>query len=50
MAFVIQDDQADLLIHSYVDNIMEGMMKRLGMEIPEAPAVLDHKIADSQDQ
>ncbi|XP_065912938.1 NAD-dependent protein deacylase sirtuin-6-like isoform X2 [Dysidea avara] len=44
------DDQADLLIHSYVDNIMEGVMKRLGMEIPEAPAVLDRKITVSQDQ
>lgn len=31
-----QDDQADLLIHSYVDNVMEGVMKRLGIEIPEA--------------
>ena len=31
-----QDDQADLVIHSYVDNVMEGVMKRLGIEIPEA--------------
>lgn len=50
MAFVIQDDQADLLIHSYVDNIMEGIAKRLHVQIPEAPAVPDHKITVSQHQ
>ena len=34
-----QDDQADLLINTYVDNIMEGVMKRLGIEIPEASSL-----------
>ena len=30
-----QDKKANLLIHSYVDDVMVGVMKGLGLEIPE---------------
>ena len=30
-----QDKKADMSIHTYVDRVMEGVMARLGLEIPE---------------
>lgn len=37
------DRQADLRIHGYVDEVMSGLMKHLGLEIPawDGPCVLD---------
>ena len=36
-----QDKKADLCIHTYVDDVMRMLMKRLGLEIPEYDPVFD---------
>jgi len=36
-----QDKKADLSIHTYVDDVMEMVMKKLGLEIPEYDPSLD---------
>eukprot|EP00092_Neocalanus_flemingeri_P021075 GFUD01022834.1.p1 GENE.GFUD01022834.1~~GFUD01022834.1.p1 ORF type:complete len:544 (+),score=184.86 GFUD01022834.1:45-1676(+) len=36
-----QDKKADLSIHTYVDDVMEMVMKKLGLEIPEYDGSLD---------
>lgn len=32
---MLQDKKADLLINTYVDNVLTKVMKKLGLEIPE---------------
>jgi len=36
-----QDKKADLSVHTYVDDVMEMVMKKLGLEIPEYDSNLD---------
>lgn len=35
MTFVLQDKKADLLLNTYVDDVMVRVMKKLNLEIPE---------------
>ena len=37
LSFTIQDKQADLIIHGYVDDIMTQVMERLSLTIPKPP-------------